>query len=75
MKKYTLGGVNMIDKIKAFFANKKVKAVALMLFVVSLGALLIGGIAAETLSGGIVLVGAILTAVGALILWINSLLK
>ena len=63
----------MIEKIKAFFANKTVRAVCITLFVVSAAGLIIGGLTAEALSGLVVAVVAIIAAISALIIYIGKL--
>jgi len=64
----------MIEKIKAFFQNKMVKAVCMALFCLSTAGLIIGGLTAEAVSGIVVAVVAIIAAVSALIAYIGGLM-
>jgi hypothetical protein len=61
------------SKVKGFFANKTVKTVAAVAFVVSVAVLIVCGITVETISGGVVLIGAVIAALGAVVLWIGKL--
>ena len=58
-----------------FFSNKTVKTVSLVLFVLSAGSLILGGLTAELLNGALVAVVAAVGAVGALIALIGSLIN
>lgn len=61
-----------MDKIKAFFNNKIVKIVAWVLIAVSSVVLILGGVSVVDIGKGVELVGGIVTAVGALIIFISG---
>lgn len=64
-----------MDKIKEFFQNKIVKAIAWILLFICAAVLIIGGVKVESISAGIALTAGIITAVSALIAFIASQLK
>ena len=64
-----------MDKIKAFFDNKIVKIVAWVFLAVSSVVLILGGVSVVDIGKGIELVGGIITAVGALIIFISNLVN
>lgn len=67
-----IGGIeNMID----FFKKKSVRLVAWCVLVISAGVLIVGGANAEEISGGVVLVSGIVSAVSALIAFIAEKVK
>ncbi len=59
-----------MDKIKAFFENKVVKAICWVVLAVVSAGLIIGGATTVEIGEGIELVGGIITAVSALIIFI-----
>lgn len=61
-----------MDKIKAFFENTIVKIVAWVLIAVSSVVLILGGVSVVDIGKGVELVGGIVTAVGALIIFISG---
>ena len=61
-----------MDKIKAFFDNTIVKIVAWVLIAVSSVVLILGGVSVVDIGKGVELVGGIVTAVGALIIFISG---
>ena len=61
-----------MDKIKAFFNNTIVKIVAWVLIAVSSVVLILGGVSVVDIGKGVELVGGIVTAVGALIIFISG---
>ena len=61
-----------MDKIKAFFNNKIVKIVAWVLLALSSVVLILGGVSVVDIGKGVELVGGIVTAVGALIIFISG---
>ena len=64
-----------MDKIKAFFQNKIVQIVSWVMIVVGATSLIIGGVTAEAISSGVALTAGIITAVGALIVFITKQLN
>ena len=64
-----------MDKIKAFFQNKIVQIVSWVMIVVGATSLIIGGITAEAISSGVALTAGIITAVGALVVFITKQLN
>lgn len=60
----------MWDKIKAFFSNKVTQRVSWTVLALAVISLIIGGIAAETISKGVVLVAGIVSAVAAFIAFV-----
>lgn len=61
-----------MDKIKAFFDNTVVKIVAWVLIALSSVVLILGGVSVVDIGKGVELVGGIVTAVGALIIFISG---
>lgn len=61
-----------MDKIKAFLDNTIVKIVAWVLIAVSSVVLILGGVSVVDIGKGVELVGGIVTAVGALIIFISG---
>lgn len=61
-----------MDKIKAFFDNTVVKIVAWVLIALSSVVLILGGVSVVDISKGVELVGGIVIAVGALIIFISG---
>lgn len=59
-----------MDKIKAFFENKVVKAVCWVLLAVVSAGLIIGGTSVADIGKGVELVAGIITAISALIIFI-----
>lgn len=55
-----------------FFRNKIVKLVAWILLIASAVVLIVGGVTAESISGGVALAAGVVTAVSALIAFISS---
>ena len=64
-----------MDKIKAFFQNTIVKIAAWVLLILAAVVLIIGGVTAEGLTSGIVLVVGIVDAVSALVIYISGKIK
>lgn len=64
-----------MDKIKAFFSKTVVKVIAWVLLAVCAVVLMIGGTSVEELSGEMILVGGIVTAVAALVAFICERVK
>ena len=64
-----------MDKIKAFFQNKIVQIVSWVMIVVGATSLIIGGITAESISSAVALTAGIITAVGALVVFITKQLN
>lgn len=62
----------MWDKIKAFFANTTTKVVSWVVLGISVASLIIGGVTADTISKGVVLVAGIISAIAAFIAFICS---
>lgn len=60
----------MFDKLKAFFQNKVTKIVAWCVLALAVICLIIGGVTTETISSGVVLVAAVVSAIAALIAFI-----
>ncbi len=64
-----------MDKIKAFFAQPVVRLVCVVLFVLSVGGLIIGGITQETLSGLLVAVAAGIAGIAGFLALVASVIK
>ena len=64
-----------MDKIKAFFQNFWVQLVSWIMIVLGTVSLIIAGSTAETISSGVALVAGIVTAVGALVVFITKQIK
>lgn len=60
----------MWDKIKAFFSNKVTQIVSWIVLALAVVSLIIGGITADTISKGVVLIVGIISAVAAFIAFI-----
>lgn len=60
----------MWDKIKAFFSNKTTQRVSWLVLALAVVSLIIGGITADTISKGVVLIVGIVSAVAAFIAFI-----
>lgn len=64
-----------MEKIKAFFQNKITKIVSWVVLALSACSLIVGGISAENVSAGVVLVAGIISAIAALVAFITSQIK
>lgn len=60
----------MWDKIKAFFSNKVTQIVSWVVLALAVVSLIIGGITADTINKGVVLIVGIVSAVAAFIAFI-----
>ena len=64
-----------MDKIKAFFSNKVTKIVAWVVLALAVVVLILGGATQEVITGGVVLVVGIVTAVAGFITFIANAIK
>lgn len=64
-----------MDKIKAFFENKIVKVVSWIILAVVSVVLILGGVSTVEISEGVELVGGIVTAVAALVIFISGKIR
>lgn len=65
----------MLNKIKAFFANTKVKVAELVVLAITAAGLIFGGVTEAEISNTVALVGGAIVAIGALAAFISSLVK
>ena len=68
-------GEYMLDKIKAFFANKIVKIVAWVILALDVTALIIGGATTVEITDGIALIAGVIAAVALVIAFIAERVK
>ena len=61
-----------MDKIKAFFENKIVKVVSWIILAVVSVVLILGGVSTVEIGEGVELVGGIVTAIAALVIFISG---
>lgn len=64
-----------MDKIKAFFENKIVKVVSQIVLAVVSVVLILGGVSTVEIGEGVELVGGIVTAVAALVIFISGKIR
>lgn len=65
----------MKEKIKAFLSNTKVQIVEFIALAVSTTGLILGGVSVDGISSVVQLTSAGITAIGAIVVLINSLVK